>query len=386
MSGLSGLRGLSAYTADLGDSADSAEPFLRRWAALLGPTSSPFHSLAWLRAWYATLGAVDGRRPLLVGLRSHDGGADVMLLALTSRRAAGLSIVEFADATVVDYNLPLLAPGFVPDAATARALWHALRLALGARHDVLRLQKMPRHTLDGAVPVANPLVLALPTQRDEMSGTQVLLHDDWDAWRHTLDSAVRREFERSWRVFTRSPLAGFERISDPTQALAALDALQALQARRMHELGKPYRLDEPGYRDFYRRLVQDGLANGDVVLTALRDGATPVAVQLGVANGQRFIALRTGNAGGAWKNCSPGRLGFERTARHLHEQGLRCFDFGIGDYAYKQAFRGQPIPLFNACVALSWRGRPWAWAWRLRQASKASKAIEASGSAAHTPA
>lgn len=346
------------------------EPFLARWAALLGPASSPFHSLAWVRAWYTTLGETDGRRPLLVAVRDRDSGADLMLLALSSRRSGGLSIVEFADATVCDYNLPLLAPNARLSAEHARAIWHALRRALAAEHDVLRLQKMPRHTLDDTPPRDNPFCLALPTRPSEVAGTEVPLPDTWDGWRHTLDSAVRREFDRSWRVFTRSPEAVFERITDPAQALAALEALEALQSQRMHEVGKPYRLDGAAYRGFYRRLLQDGLASGDVVLTTLRAGPTHVTVQLGVANHQRYVALRTANAGGSWKNCSPGRLGFERTGRHLHEHGLRCFDFGIGDYAYKLVFKGRTLPLFDACEALSWRGRLWVWAWQLRQATK----------------
>ena len=355
------------YSADVG--AD-VEPFLKRWEDLAHESASPFHSVSWLRSWYDTLGACEGRRPVLVGVRRRGSDADVMLLALSCQRTFGLSIVEFADATVVDYNLPLLAPDWagIDDAGPrAHAIWQTVRQALARDHDVLRLHKLADRTLDDALPTVNPLLLALPGRPCEMFGTQVHVTPPWDDWLRTLDRHVRKEFERSWRVFTRSPLARFERITDPTLALAAFEQLEAQQSQRMRAAGKPYKLDEPAYRAFYRQVLSGGLADGSAVVTALRDGETWVSVHFGVANRHRYIALRISNIGGAWQHCSPGRLGLERTGRHLRQQGLFWIDLGIGDYQYKHAFRGTRVPLFDVCEALSWRGLPWVWAWRLRQ-------------------
>jgi CelD/BcsL family acetyltransferase involved in cellulose biosynthesis len=127
------------------------------------------------------------------------------------------------------------------------------------------------------------------------------------------------------------------------------------------------------FRAFYRQALQGGLADGSVVLTALRDGDEVVAVQFGVANEQRYVALRLSTGGDEWKACSPGRLLCERTAQHLHEQGLRWFDFGIGDYRHKQTFGVNGIALLDGCEALSWRGEAVVWAWRLRRALKRQK-------------
>lgn len=370
------------------DVSDAVEPFLARWAALrdAGAGASPFQSVAWLRAWYATLGALPGRRPVLVGVRSAGVGAgagadaspgtDVMLCALASRRHRGFRVVEFADATVVDYNLPLVAPDWAgaaagPEATAAAAatLWRAIRQALAA-HDVLRIEKMAAGTLADAPPVANPLVLALRTQVCEMFGNQFYAPGDWDAWRHSLDKRVRKELERCWRVFTRSPEARYERITDPARARAVLEVLERLQAQRIGNLGYPYLLDRPAWRDVYRQALDGGVADGSVVLTALHDGDRLAAALFGVANAHRFIALRLATGGDAWKTCSPGRLLLERTAHDLHAGGLHWFDFGIGEYAHKEVFKVSTIALVDACEALSWRGRPVVWAWALRRALK----------------
>lgn len=179
---------------------------------------------------------------------------------------------------------------------------------------------------------------------------------------------MRKEFERSWRVYTRSAAARFERITDLATAMDAYAHLERMQAQRMHATGIPYVLDQPAYRSFYRRLLESGLADGSVVMTALRDGTDWVAVQLGVGNGQRFLALRLCSDVDRYAAVSPGRLCSERTGASLCEQGYHWIDFGIGAYFHKEVFNGTPVPLVDLCEPLSWRARPWVWIWKLRQA------------------
>jgi CelD/BcsL family acetyltransferase involved in cellulose biosynthesis len=351
------------------DCSDDVEAYLGRCAALLDDNSSPFHSIGWLRAWYATLGQADGRKPLWVGVRDRATGRDLMLLPLSTRRKAGLSVVEFADAGVIDYNAPIVSRYWPGDAASAHRLWAQVRLALRG-HDVLRIDKMLAHALDGAQP-ANPLKQALQTQVCEMYGNQIELHGSWEEWHRTLDKRVRKEFERCWRVFTRSEDARFEFIHDPDLALELFTSMEAQQSLRMRQTGGNYRLDEPAYSAFYRQALAAGLADGSVMLTVLRDGESLVAAHYGIANARRYIALRTSIGGDAWKSVTPGRLLFDRTIRHLRdESGLSYFDFGIGAYRHKETFGVTPITLYDACEALSWRGQVWASAWRLRRALK----------------
>ena len=70
--------------------------------------------------------------------------------------------------------------------------------------------------------------------------------------------------------------------------------------------------------------------------------------------------IRISNAGEKWSNCSPGRLIIERTMAALHRDGVREFDFSVGNYAYKRRFGVAPLPLVDISAALSWRGWPFA--------------------------
>ena len=343
------------------------EAFIAQCAACLPDTGSPFQAAPWLRAWYGTLGRdLPGWRPVLVVVREAASGAVVLGLPLAGRRSLGLSVLGFADATVVDYNGPLMPPGRAFSPREAQALWLAVRQALKG-HDVLLLDKMLGRLLDEAGGCPNPLAQALPLHDGPMFGNQFRLAMPWDAWRHTLDKRVRKEFERSWRVFTRHPQARFERVVDPARARVLMNLLDRHQARRMREAGQHYVLDQPAYQAFYAAVLEQGLASGQALLTCLRAGDEVVAVLFGVGNGHRYIALRQVVVDEAWKACSPGRLLLLHTIEHLCRQGLTYFDFGIGAYFHKDAFNVQRIPLFDTCVALSWRGRLWVQAWRARR-------------------
>jgi CelD/BcsL family acetyltransferase involved in cellulose biosynthesis len=372
------MKGTTPGPSYVVDVSTELAPFLARWGALLQTGDSPFQGLNWLRAWYETLGTANGRTPVLVGVRRADTHEDVMLLPLSARRRGIWSVLEFADADVMDYTGPWVSPHWAGTHASpaeqtrqAQHLWHSLAQALGG-HDVWRLNKMLARPLPESTVKANPLRLALRArlQPCEMFGNAFHVPGSWDDWRHTLDKRVRKEFERAWRVFTRSEEARFEQVTDAREAEQLFATLEVQQSRRMNEVGVRYVLDEPPYRAFYGQALRDGLASGEVVLTALRDGDQVVAAQLGVASGQRYIALRLSTGGDAWKACSPGRLLCERTARHLHEKGLKWFDFGIGDYQHKQMFDVGHIALVDGCEALSWRGQPLAWHWRFRRAMK----------------
>lgn len=349
------------------------DDFLERAEAMLRPGSLPFHHPHWLRAWYETLGCSEGRKPLWLALqrRTASGWVDAMLLPLVQQRRHGLREVAFADAGVVDYVAPIVAPdwhGGAHPLLAARAAWAATLPALRG-FDVWRVEKMLPQSLPEDGGIANPLALVWRTRAGELFGNEFSVQGPWEDWRRSLDKRVRKEIERSWRVFERSAEARFEAVTAPAEAEALLHVLEQQQSARMSGQ-RDYRLDRLPYRAFYRQLLQAGLSQGPVVMTVLRDGDQVVSALFGVSNAQRYIALRQSIGGDAWKACSPGRLLDERTAHHLHGQGRTVFDFGVGDYFHKTTLGMQPIPLRDGLVVLSLRGRAAQLAWLARRRAK----------------
>jgi CelD/BcsL family acetyltransferase involved in cellulose biosynthesis len=328
-----------------------------RWGDLCDAT--PFQNWQWLEAWYGAFAAIDHVEPLIAILSDAATGEQAMLLPLIRRRHKGIRIVEPADLDLTDYNAPLLGPAAPRDAKAAHAMWKDLRDALrrlpgGA--DLMRLRKMPVEA-DGR---PNPLALLDGAGPCALNGNVVSTGDDFDAWRFTLERTVRKELERSWRVFTRDPAAAFKIITDKDEALRVLSTMESQQGERMQHLGLNFILNDETYAAFYRNLVEQNVASGYAVLSALIVGDEVVATLLGIRQGARYVMVRISNAGEKWSNCSPGRLIIERTMATLHKDGVRQFDFSIGNYAYKRRFGVARIALVDFTAALSWRGIPYA--------------------------
>jgi CelD/BcsL family acetyltransferase involved in cellulose biosynthesis len=319
--------------------------------------STPFQDSRWLDAWYAAFAHVGDVEPLIAIISDAATSEQVALLPLVRRVRRGVRIIEFADLDLTDYNAPRLTKAAPRDARAARLLWRDLlaqlkRVPGGA--DLVRFRKMPLE-LNGR---PNPLALLDGARPCPLNGNVVVTGDDFDAYRRSLQRTVRKGLERSWRVFTRDSAAKLEIVTDPDQALRVLSAMELQQAARMRHLGLNYVLNDDTSAAFYRNLVGGGLRGGYAVLSALTVGEEVVATLLGVRCGSRYVMLRNSHAGEKWSNCSPGRLIIERTMAALHQDGVRSFDFSIGNYAYKRRFGVAPLRLVDITAALSWRGIP----------------------------
>jgi CelD/BcsL family acetyltransferase involved in cellulose biosynthesis len=331
---------------------------MSRWRGGNAPT--PFQDGRWLGPWYQAFGACDSVEPLIAIVTEAATSEQVMLLPLVRRPWNGIRLIEFADLDLSDYNAPLLGTAAPRDAATARLMWRHLiralrRLPGGA--DFIRLRKLPLE-LAGK---PNPLALLDGMTGCAVNGNVVVIGEDFDAWRYSLEKTVRKELERSWRVFARHDRAAFNIVTDRAAAGLALEAMAVQQDARMRHLGVAnFSLNEQAYTAFYHNLIGENLGNGYVVLSTLTVGDEVVATLLGIRNGASYVMVRISNAGETWSNCSPGRLIIERTMAALHKAGVRSFDFSTGNYAYKRRFGAVRVPLLNKTGALSWRGAPYA--------------------------
>jgi CelD/BcsL family acetyltransferase involved in cellulose biosynthesis len=318
--------------------------------------ATPFQNRHWLGAWYRCFASNESARPLIVIVSEARTRDLVAILPLWLRTQRGLRIAEFAGSA--DYNAPILGPAATGSATETAVWWRHLcrelaRLPGGC--DLLRFGKMPV-AMAGWV---NPLSSLAGAQPCALTGHLVQVGDDYDAYRYSLEKTVRKELERSWRVFARHEGAEFRQVHDLDEALRTFAALEAQQSARMHDLGKSYSLDDESSVAFHRELIVRGLADGYVVLTALTCGEEIVATLLGIRTGSHYVMVRISNAGLAWSNCSPGRLVIERTMAMLHADGVRTFDFSVGSYDYKRRFGVSDVSLIDFTAALSWRGLPY---------------------------
>lgn len=317
--------------------------------------STVFQRPEWLEPFYAAVARHEPDvQPLTLDVQDEEG-ALAYRLALIRRRVGSKRVVEFADLNMTDFNAPLLGPAAPRTAAEAARAWKAVKRAL-PRCDAVRFTKMPP-MIGGR---SNPLTLLSGLLPAAVNGNLVTIGKDWNEFHFGLERTVRKELERSWRVFSRADGAGLHVVTDPRVALDVLGRMERLQSRRMHELGQPYTMDEPVTADFYRRLIARGLTQDYAVLTLLRSHNELVAALLGVRDGDSYVMIRLAHAGADWSRVSPGRLLIHKTLERLHGEGCRNFDFSVGNYAYKRRFGPLRTPLFDYVEARSPKGLPMA--------------------------
>jgi CelD/BcsL family acetyltransferase involved in cellulose biosynthesis len=343
-------RAHTAYNVEIAVSWSDVAP---AWEAVIAAGgATPFQQPAWLKATYDALPRYCDASPLLIALRDARTGEAALHLPLVMRRENGMRVIAFAD-LVSDFNAPILGPAAPRTREGIKAAWNALRAALPDA-DLIRFSRMPPEIAGKP----NPLAHRPSAHASATNGNLLVMGDDYDAYRYGLPRTVRKELERSWRVFTRHPEAAFRVVTAPDDITRVMAAMEAQQSERMNGLGVEYLLDHPAVADLYRTVAREGIADGSAVLTALTAGEEIVGALLGLRNRDTYVMVRIAHAGGEWANSSPGRLIIERTLCHLHARGLRRFDFSIGNYAYKRRFAPERTRLVDVVVPLSLRGVP----------------------------
>ena len=324
------------------------------------PAATPFQSGGWLQAWHDTMGAQAGIEPLPLEIRNAVTGRPMLGVPLIKRRQNSQNIVEFADAGLTDYNAPLVGDGWATPSnrsgmfVSPEALHGLLRKHL-PDCDQIQFRKMPL-CISGS---SNPFAY-LPGRRESVVGTNVVSIDDsWSDYRARLAKKVRKELERSFRVFQRDGTnAQFRVIKDPVEAVAVLERMEVLQEERMRELQLPFILNEPQYAAFYRRLIELDFNSGRFLLTVLKSEPDElVGALLGLVDGENYAMVRLAHAGKTWSHCSPGKIMIDKTMQHLHSTGVKRFDFTTGDYHYKKGFLTESQPLIDVSLGLSLGGR-----------------------------
>lgn len=345
-----GFARASAWRVALLGDWDDVAP---RWQAAreAGAAATPFQTVPWLESFYAALKADPAIEPVIAWIEDAESGAFAMALPLLKYRKDGAVRISFADLGMSDFNAPLLGPAAPQTRAVALAAWKALRRAL-PRADIIQFEKMPPR-IEGRI---NPLTLLGGLRECAVNGNLIETGEDFDVWRHTLPRTVRKELERSWRVFNRHDGARFELIEDSQEALRVLAMMEEQQQVRLAELDLAYKLGDPVIAGCYREVLARHAATGFAALGVLRAGEEIVAALLGLRDRDTLVLVRISHGGKEWANCSPGRLVISRLMGAMHARGVRKFDFSVGNYAYKRRFGPVPQPLVDWSAARSLRG------------------------------
>jgi CelD/BcsL family acetyltransferase involved in cellulose biosynthesis len=310
----------------------------------------PFQCADILEVWCDTIGKAIQIQPLFIAT-FDDLGRPILMLPLGIRRRRGIRILEFLDGGVCDYNAPIVfEPIRIWKRGTLDRFWKDLVAALPA-FDVVNFDKMPAEV--GGVP--NPII-ELATGHCDSSGCSLELKGNWEEYA-ARDLPYRRDSLKQRRRLTKLGEVTSAIPEKPEDRQRVLEAMMRQKSRRYMETWGFDGFDRPGYRQYYRSLIERLPWPGPALTFSLEVNGKIVSTLLGLVCGKRVVGTIISDEGGEWRRLSPGRLLMEDTIRWSFSNGIQVYDFGIGEEGYKNGYTDNKITLSRANIAVTMIGR-----------------------------
>lgn len=351
----------STLALELFDDLSAAEPFWRALAA--DGVLTPYQRYEWVAEVLAS-GAEQGRKVVVAVVMQ--AGQAMGLLPLVVEKRPGFALARLVGASLGNSDWMVCRRGFAPGPAEVATLLREIGRKAGI--DLFAFYNLPQ-SWQG---VRNPLLVpgALPAASNsyfaEIGGTALPYID------HAISTKRRSNIKRGERrlVELLGPVR-LVRAQDETALAAIHAAFLDQRGARFDEMGIGNVFAEPAFRQIFSRLVTRGFGSDrpPMAAHALYAGEEIVATSWGVYGGAHYSQyINSTSSGPAGKYSLSGIL-----VGHLMDElvgsGIATFDMGVGDFEYKQEWT-QPLPLWNAMVPVSFRGRVAAPAMRLGQAGK----------------
>lgn len=311
-----------------------------------------FQTFDWLSAWQRNLGAPEGVKPVIVIGRHQGAIMFVMPFALD----AGGRTLRWLGASLCNYNGPLLAPDFARRVGPARflAVWREVRRLLHSRlgYDTIDLEKMPATI--GAQP--NPFC-ALRVTPHMNKAYLTNLGDNWDSYYEGKRSAATRRSDRK----KQRRLAEHGEVTCPTatsreEIVRTLDALIEQKTASYARLGVDNMFEQSGYRDFFLDMATGAQSAQLTHMSRVDVGTEIAAANFGLVHRGAYIYLLASYNDGEVSRFGPGHLQLLEIMRYAIGQGLKVFDFTIGDEPYKREWNDFELDLYDHVAPATLRG------------------------------
>lgn len=316
---------------------------------------TPFQSNHWLRCIYHHLARARNAEPCLVILNSVGDHAGKLLLPLVVIEERGLRVAGFPDFGLSDYGAPRMTSVGLEDFSDTLQV-SLVRLITRALSDIdrLSLTNMPIRFDE----VRNPLAVSRSVHPSAHARYLIHVPSTIESFLAERGKKYRKEVERCYRLLENQGDWEVVEASTDGELSQAFDTLIQMQGQRWTEDDPSYRLGNDVITSFYQQLLDPKGQGMRARIFELRSEGEAIAVLYGVRFKNTFTMLRIASADGTWRRVSPGRLVVVETMRALLEEGVRHFDLGIGDYAFKRGFGAHRHPLVDLEVALRWKARP----------------------------
>ncbi|HXV29436.1 MAG TPA: GNAT family N-acetyltransferase [Sinorhizobium sp.] len=323
------------------------------WRALDGNSLNSLHqSYDWCAAWTK----IHGGQYLFV--RGMLDGRTLFILPLEIARGRFFRTARLIGSAHSNLNTGLFAAASAaaPCVELAPALLQRIRGELSGFADITLLEKTPAVWRGAPHPLS-----ALPGFAHPNASFQLPLLGDMERTLTQLNAKHRRKKMRNSEKRL-ADLGGYDCViaREPSEAHALLDVFFRQKAARFAAQGLPDVFADPATRAFFHALI-DSRSN-DVPLLELNamrmkgahDGK--IISVTGLLRKGDHVICQFGSIDDEFAACSPGEVLFYRVIERLCREGVKIFDFGIGDQQYKRSWCTIETPLWDIILPLTPRG------------------------------
>jgi CelD/BcsL family acetyltransferase involved in cellulose biosynthesis len=316
---------------------DRMEPLEARWRALESENNLSLHqSYDWCRAW------ADTHACRLLIVEGVSGGKTHLILPLEIVRHGPVRTARFLATPFSNINTGLYSEEFRFLAAPPRLrqAFEQARTQFARYFDLFLLEKVPLDWRGETNSFAD-----LPSVLNQNAAFQLELFDSFERTLAQVNAKRRRKkFRNSERRLEAH--GGYEHVvaDTPEEGHRLLETFFQQKAARFDAMGLPDVFRDEETRNFFRKLiaVESGPETYPLQLHAVRlKGAHEghVVAIAGLSRKGDHVICQFGSIDESIAaDASPGEFLFYLAIRKLCGEGVRLFDFGIGDQAYKRSW------------------------------------------------
>ena len=370
MSDLSVAQPITAYSAlaaaqfqvELFDTLQAAEAIWRSLEARAVLT--PYQGYDWITALLAA-GAEQNSRVAVVVIRQ--AGHVVALLPLGLRKRRGLLEAHVLGTGQSNADWLMAEPGFAPNKADLHRIFALVGQAIGGV-DLLSLSNLPR-SWNGH---ANPLLVFDHALAPSNLYTATIGPTPAPYIDHRLSAKRRSNINRGRRrLVEQHGEVRLVRVRDEAMLARVHAAFIEQRGARFAEMGIPNMFAEKPFYKLFGDLTRSGFAHDHptLCLHALLAGDEIVATSWGLHGGTHYSQYINSTTSGPAARYSLMGILIAELMDALTVIGVLTFDMGLGDFEYKTEWT-EAQPVFNAQIALSFKGRVAARAKARLQAGK----------------
>lgn len=333
---------------------------------------SYYQTYDWLSAWQQHVGENAAVSPRIVRL-SDDRDNVLALLPFGLRSRSGGKSLHWLGHDVSSYLGPILTPDGV------NALDHAALDAVfsmlpehGLEADYVDLDKQPAFLGDHANPFAS--------YKSDPTGLRshvTHLAGDWDAYYAKKRSSKTRQKDRNrLKQMRQHGEVAFKIASSPEEIQSLTERLISEKTRQFHKLGAKNIFEDNRVADLFRDVALRSADKG-VKLFAITLSGDPIAIAYCAIHRDEFHGIFLCYMENEVTRLGPGTVLLHEIFEWCFKNGIRTFDFSVGDQSYKDHWCETSYPLYRSFWPVTPLGmlsvQPMKMAMRLKAKVKSSE-------------